>query len=174
MSGKSKNPKVKPIIKQTLSEYATSRTFSSSLVNRSKIVLLSLEGVSNREIAKVVGLHYNNVATWKKRFKEALPMLEALVLIEESKEKPNYSDLEKELKQVLADKPRPGTPSTITAEQVLKIMNLACQSPQDHGYEVSHWTHVLLAEAAVKIGMIDEISRSSIGRFLKDSRYTSS
>jgi len=165
---------ISEIVKRYLNSFANSRTMPSALVKRSIIVLQASEGKNNREIAKEVGLHYNNVATWKKRFLEVQPKLEEIEIFESAKEEPDYSILEVEIRIVLADKPRPGTPATITAEQVLKIMNLACQNPKDHGYEVSHWTHELLAKAAVKTGIIDVISRSSIGRFLKDSGYSSS
>jgi putative transposase len=162
-------------MQELLKKFAKSRTLPFALVKRSRIVLMASAGENNREIAKEVDLHHINVATWKNRFfLEAQPVLEALEMTETDKEEPNYSKLEEELRIVLSDKPRPGIPSTITAEEVIKIMNLACQNPEDHGYEVSHWTHVLLAEAAVKTGIVDEISRSSIGRFLKDSRYSPS
>jgi len=176
MSGKRVGKKfvISEKIKGILKSFANSRTLPFAMVKRSSIVLMASDGKNNREIAKEVGLHYINVAKWKNRFLESQSLLEALETIEADKEEPNYSKLEEELRIVLSDKPRPGTPPTITAEQVLKIMNLACQNPKDHGYEASHWTHVLLAEAAVKTGIIDEISRSSIGRFLKDSGYSSS
>jgi len=31
---------------------------------------------------------------------------------------------------VLADAPRPGTPATFTAEQIILIINLACRPPE--------------------------------------------
>lgn len=160
--------------KEILTSYSTSRTLPSSLVKRSNIILMASAGESNRMIGKTIGLHYNNVAPWKNRFLKKQAELEALEQFETDKEEPNFSKLEEEIQIVLSDIPRPGTPPTIGAEQVLKIMNLACQNPKDHGYEASHWTHVLLADAAVKTGIINEISRSSIGRFLKDSGYTTS
>ena len=154
-------------IKKLLKNFSKSRTLPSALVNRAKIILMASEGKNNREIAKESDLHYINVGIWRKRFLEEQSRLEALEMAEAAEEEPNYSMLEEELRIVLSDKPRPGTPPTITAEQVLKIMNIACQNPADHDHEVSHWTHKLLAEAVVKKKIIDEISPSSIGRILK-------
>ena len=41
-----------------------------SSVQRARIVLLAADGRSNRDIAETVGLHYNQVGLWRKRYEE--------------------------------------------------------------------------------------------------------
>ncbi len=70
-----------------------------------------------------MGLHYNNVAVWRKRFSQALPTL--------SEVEANTPDkLEAEIKQLPSDKQRSGHPTVFTAEHVMKIINLACCKPE--------------------------------------------
>jgi transposase len=45
-----------------------SGTVEARLVKRARIVLLAAEGTSNRDIADVVGLHYNQVGLWRTRY----------------------------------------------------------------------------------------------------------
>ncbi len=86
-----------------------------------------------------MGLHYNNVAVWRKRFSQTQPAL--------SEVEANTPDkLEAEIKQLLSDKQRSGHPTVFTAEQVMKIINLACCKPEDYGYEVSQWSLSLLVK----------------------------
>ena len=37
---------------------------------RARIVLLAADGVSNREIGATIGMHYNQVAVWRRRYAE--------------------------------------------------------------------------------------------------------
>ena len=63
---------------------------------------------------------------------------------------------------LLADAPRPGIAPTFTAEQVCQIIALAYEPPPAHG---SHWTRAALGEEAVKRGIVEQISCTTIGRF---------
>ena len=63
---------------------------------------------------------------------------------------------------LLADAPRPGIAPTFTAEQVCQIIALAYEPPPAHG---SHWTRAALGEEAVKRGIVEKISCTTIGRF---------
>ncbi len=58
-----------------LKTIANSRVLASGLVKRARIILLASKGTTNQEISNEVGLHYNNVAKWRKRFSEAMPTL---------------------------------------------------------------------------------------------------
>jgi transposase len=50
------------------------------------------------------------------------------------------------VKEALDDSPRPGCPSTITAEARTFVTDLACRKPKDLGYPHEVWTTRLLAE----------------------------
>jgi putative transposase len=51
-----------------LTEWAASRSLPHSLVQRSEAVLLSAGGMSNRDIAREIGLSHEMVGHWRKRF----------------------------------------------------------------------------------------------------------
>jgi len=64
----------------------------------------------------------------------------------------------------LEDQPISGRPVTISGEERAKITALACsQAPE--GY--SQWTLRLLAEKAVELELVEEISHTHVGRILK-------
>ena len=137
-----------------------SRSLPESLVKRAKIVILASQGISNQIICQKVGLHYNNVATWRTRFLQALPFLQEIEDSEPEK-------LEAEIHKILSDKKRSGAPSKFTSEQILAVIDLACKAPCDFGYEVSQWSLPLLVTEIQKQKIADRISAKSVSRFLK-------
>ncbi len=153
-------PALSERIEGVLKSIANSRVLPSGQVTRSRIILLASHGATNQDISKEVGLHYNNVAKWRKRFLEALPILTEVEVNAPDK-------LEDEIKEILSDKKRSGHPTVFTAEQVLKIVNLACCKPEDYGYEVSQWSLSLLVKEIEKQGIADHISEKTVSRFLK-------
>ena len=68
-------PVLSDAMKNILSAFSKSRSLPLGLVKRASIVLLASQGELNQNIASQVGLHYNNVATWRSRFLAALPAL---------------------------------------------------------------------------------------------------
>jgi transposase len=143
-----------------LNRFSKSRTLPASLVKRSQIILMSAEGETNQKIAVKVGLHYDNVATWRTRFLANLPKLIELEASVPEK-------LPDETVRILSDKKRPGVPSKFTQEQIMRIINLACKHPQEYGYEVSQWSLTLLVKEIIKSGIADRISEKTVSRFLK-------
>jgi hypothetical protein len=65
---------------------------------------------------------------------------------------------------LLADKPRPGCPGTFTPEQICQILAVACEKPPEH---LSHWTRPELVREVTRRGIVEQISETSLGRFLK-------
>ena len=64
----------------------------------------------------------------------------------------------------LEDKPIPGRPVTISGEERAKVTALACsEAPEGH----SQWSLRLLAEKAVELELVEEISHTHVGRILK-------
>ena len=64
----------------------------------------------------------------------------------------------------LYNRPRPGRPIKIQAEQRDQITILACENPPD-GH--SQWSLRLLADKIVELGYCDEISHTQVGKILK-------
>lgn len=147
-------------IKMYLLSLSRSRSLPESLVKRSKIILLASQGSSNQIISQKVGLHYNHVATWRNRFLQALPFLQEI-------EASTPEKLEEEIRRILSDRKRSGTPPKFTSEQILAIIDLACKSPCDFGYEGSQWSLPLLVTEIQKQKIADRISAKSVSRFLK-------
>ena len=64
----------------------------------------------------------------------------------------------------LDDKPIPGRPMTISGEERAKITALACsEAPEGH----SQWSLRLLAEKAVELELVEQISHTHVKRILK-------
>jgi hypothetical protein len=70
----------------------------------------------------------------------------------------------------LSDKPRPGCPGKFTAEQICQIMNAACETPEESGLPLSHWTLSELASELVRRKIVESISTSQLCVFLKSGR----
>lgn len=153
-------PVLSDAMKSILSAFSKSRSLPSGLVKRAGIVLLASQGELNQNIASQVGLHYNNVATWRSRFLAALPALRKIEMDDPEK-------LEDEIRAVLSDKKRPGAPSVFTPDQIMRIIDPACSNPNDFGYEVSQWSLPLSVAEIKKQGIAEQISEKSVSRFLK-------
>ncbi|MCQ1531286.1 helix-turn-helix domain-containing protein [Lutispora saccharofermentans] len=113
-----------------LNSFSSSRSLPSSLVKRSKIILLASQGTTNLEIAEIIDLHYTNVATWRNRFLHRLPVLREIEIS-------TPENLQGEIIKILTDEKRPGASHKFTPEQIMKIIDLACKNPRELGYEVS-------------------------------------
>ena len=135
-----------------------------SLVRRAQIVLFADDGHSNTQIVQRLGVVPNTVTLWRSRWQAALPRLEAIEA--EGDEK----GLSQAIEAILADAPRPGTPSTFTPEQVVQIVAVSLEAPEECGRPVSHWTPNELADEAVRRGIVERISPRTAGRFLKGER----
>ena len=105
---------------------------------------------NNNEIAQVLGIVTQDITKWTKRWVQS-----------------DIKDVEERLK----DKARSGRPSRITAEQWCNIMALACETPESYGVPITHWSHSTLTNEILKQGIVDEISMSHVGDFLKKQNY---
>jgi len=95
-------------------------------VERSRIILLSADGVPSAEQARRLGVDAQRVGRWRRRWADAEGRLE-----EAERAGASDKDLAKLVADVLADTDRPGTPATFTAEQLAQIIGVACEPPAD-------------------------------------------
>ena len=107
-----------------LEEIAKAHTESQQLIQRAKITLLAFAKNSNEEIAVQVGLNRQQVGVWRRRWADSF---DALVAIECRETR---ATLKRSIGQVLSDAPRSGSPGKFTPEQVIKILAVACESPE--------------------------------------------
>jgi transposase len=104
------------------------------------IALLELDrGRTLTEVASIVGATKQTVSTWAKKYQAS-----GLTF--------------------LTDKARPGRPRVIDGLSRAKITALAC-SAAPAGY--ARWSLRLLADKAVTLELVDDISHTEVGRILK-------
>ncbi len=129
------------------------------IVGRAKIILKLAAGENNSQIARQLEIDRSTVLTWRGRWREEWERLKVQVC----GAKPLLSLVE----EVLRDKPRAGAPSIFAAEEIVQIIAISCEKPEDSGRPISHWTARELADEALKRQIVGRISRRSVGRFLK-------
>jgi transposase len=144
-----------------LTRIASSRTQQRVHIERAKIVLACTEIKSNTEVGKDLNVHGNTVNKWRERWRSAK---KKLALIDEAETGLNYT---RKLLSILSDEPRVGAPLKFTAEQLCKIMSVACERPEDLGLPISHWSLNSLRNELIKRGIVDNISHSRLAHFLK-------
>lgn len=175
-----RGPKPPPIVLtptqlDALQRLARRQRSPQRLVRRVRIILEAASGTNNAQIARLLGIDRGQVRTWRKRWLESSPRLQEATQREE-KEKAGDDDeststssgalIMAVIEEVLADEPRSGTPPTFSAEQVVRMVALACEDPRDCGRPVTQWTTPELADEAVKRGIVGSVSARSVGRFL--------
>lgn len=157
---------LRPRQKALLENIVTSRTVRSDHRQRAKLILLFDEGFSNTQAGKAVGLKNRQAGTWRSRW-----LLNQVKLVEvetNGHAKPN--SLRNVVEAVLSDLPRPGAPPTFSAEQISKILAVACEVPQQSDIPLSHWSLPALREEVIKRKIVENISTSKLQVFLKSGR----
>lgn len=114
-----------------------SRTVEARAAQRARLVLLAADGWSNREIGETIGMHYNQVGTWRKRYTEF-----------------GLAGLE--------DEERSGRPHVYDHDDVLLLVKLVTEDPPEGA---TRWTMEALAEAMATHGV--PISASQAWRICK-------
>ncbi len=146
-----------------LSDIVRSRTARSDHRQRANLILLFAQGLSNTKAGKTVELKKRQAGIWRNRW---LSNEEKLLNIETSEHsKPN--SLKIAIEEVLSDLPRPGAPVTFSAEQVSKILAVACEDPKDCGLPLSSWSLTSLQQQVIERDIVKTISTSKLHDFLK-------
>jgi transposase len=130
--------------------------------DRNQLNKMVKKGTSKaREIARAKVLLYSDVGKAPTYVSEALELTKRT--IQNIKER--Y--LEGGIPKAIMDAPRPGQPTKFDGKQRAKITALACTEAPE-GY--AKWSLSLLADKAVEIGIVDEISRAHEARILKKTK----
>jgi putative transposase len=142
---------VTPAERTDLDALTRRHTAGQQLVVRARIVLAAADGHPNGQIAQALGVSRETVRLWRQRWRElaGVPLAELSVA------------------ERLADAPRPGRPTRITAEQRCQLVALACTAPATHGRPLSQWSGRDLAAALVEQGIVAQISPRHAARLLK-------
>lgn len=126
--------------REKLERITRSGDLKARKLNRCRILLLASQGKKKKEIAGIVNVVYQTVSAICQRYKEG------------------------GLDNALTERTRSGAPSKFTGKQKAKITALAC-SPAPEGY--GKWTMRLLADCAVELTIVDEISHDTVATLLK-------
>ena len=70
--------------------------------------------------------------------------------------------------ETLSDAPRSGRPADFEPEELLGIIAIACEDPEDSDRPLSHWTAKEVRREAIARGVVKEISQRSVARFLAE------
>ena len=129
---------------RVLSELVRKGISSARSLKRAMVLLKFAEGLSGHAIAEHLDLCLPTVYQVRTRYQQA------------------------GLQAALGDKPRPGGKPKFDGAICAKITALACsQAPQ--GY--SRWSLRLLADKAVELGLVEEVSHDSVKRILKKTSF---
>jgi putative transposase len=121
---------------------------------RGRMVLAAAAGVNQSTIAAQLGTTITTVRYWRRRWRgfQEIPLPELSV------------------EERLAAAPRSGTPARITADQVCRIVGLACELPAASERPISQWTGREVAAAVMKRGIVERISPRHAARILRIGR----
>jgi putative transposase len=154
-----------PVQQTLLQRLVRQHTADQRLVRRA-LILLALAADPNVEVtARRLGLTRLTVRHWRDRWLQAAPVLQ-----QAEQEHATPSALLDLLEQTLADAPRPGAPATFSPEQIVQVVAVACEPPEQSGRPIDHWTNRELADEVKKRRLVPDISPRSVGRFLKGGR----
>jgi transposase len=123
-------PTVPPLVitdeeRAELQRRVRAHTTPQRAAKRARVVLLAADGVPNRQLAPIVGMHQHTVAHWRRRF-------------------------ESERLAGLEDRQRPGRPPVYGHDERLRILATVTEEPPD---PASHWSHSQLAKELADMGI---------------------
>ena len=144
-----------------LERMTRSSTCLQALAQRARVILQAFAGDDNEAIADCLRCERHAVGIWRRRWQRAFSKL---VLIECCEKE---SALIAAIEETLHDAERSGSPAKFSAEQVTRILAVACEPPEDSGRPVTHWTSRELADEVRKRAIVGSISARHVGRFLK-------
>jgi hypothetical protein len=133
-----------------------------ALALRVRLILGAAGGQRNEPLARQLGCTPKTARKWRFRWAAAEAHL--------ARADEDPPALERAIAAALADAPRAGAPATFTAEQIVRIIDLACRPPEHFARPVTAWTPRELAAEAVKQGIVAAISPRSVERFLGRGR----
>jgi putative transposase len=157
-----------PTVRALLQQICQRQTASQRLVRRAQLLLALADHPSVAHVARQLRLTRTTVRLWRERWLQSLPTFPHA----EPEGAATAAHQLAWLEACLDDAPRPGAPATFTPEQIVQIVALACEPPEQSGRPISHWTARELADEAQKRQIVPHISTRSVGLFLKSGRFT--
>lgn len=136
--------KLKRKDKVNLEQLVRKGSNKARVITRARVLLLSHAGKTPTEICE----HLN---------------IKALRTVQNIKERYLSGGLD----NALFDSPRPGAPTKFEGKHRAELTALACtEAPEGH----AKWSLRLLADKAVELGIVEEISHNQLGNILKKTK----
>lgn len=136
---------------QGLEQLVRRHSTRQQIALRARVVLQAAAGKNNAEIAQALSISIDVVRRWRRRWLTLQPMALTDLRVEER----------------LEDLPRPGAPPRLTADQICRIEEVACEKPEKSGRPISQWTGREIAEELIQRGIVESISARHASRLLK-------
>ena len=157
---------VSPAQRDVLQRIQRQQTADQRLVRRASLILALAAQPCIDAVARQLGLTRVTVRAWRDRW------LEVMEVLRRAEQEQTPQQFRRLVEMILDDAPRPGKPATFTPEQIVQIIAVACEPPEQSGRPISHWTSRGLADEVQKRGIVAKISPRSVGRFFKRGRVT--
>jgi len=138
-----------------LERLVSNHNVGQQTAQRARIILKAGEGKNHAEIAAELGISVDMAYLWRSRWMTLAPIELADLSVEER----------------LEDLPRPGAPQRLTADQVCRMEQLACEAPEKAGRPISQWTGREIADEMIKRGIVESISPRHAARLLKRGAF---
>jgi len=151
--------------RQLLEHWIRCPTLPQRLIIRCRILVALDDGNPKYQIAREVGKDIKVVRKWSNRWEHInveLSHLETTSI--------KLRDYRLRVARALSDAARRGRPISFTAEQVVRIIAMACEVKDASDEATSQWTRSELVWEAAQRGIVDRISKSTVGRFLGEAR----
>lgn len=142
--------------RQALEKLAARHTTGQQQAQRARIILKAAEGKNNTTIAREVRQSVDMVRLWRRRWLALQGIGEADLSVAER----------------LEDLPRAGAPSRLSADQMCRIEQMACEAPERVGRPISQWTGREIADEIMRQGIVETISPRHAARLLKRGRFS--
>jgi transposase len=140
-------------------------TAPQRLVRRAQMILMLAAGKTFNQVARALGGVRHAVYKWCNRWRT-----QAWRLAEMEAQACPDRVLSRVLEGLLMDAYRAGKPATFSPEQIVKLIAVACEQPQDCGRPIRRWSSRELAAEVVKRGIVKTIARSTVSQLLKEAK----
>jgi transposase len=147
---------------EVLRQLSLSRIVGKGIVTRAKIILMAFEKNDNQTISRRLQICHKTVGIWRRRWRDSFLALLQMQFTE------NTAAFQRATIECLSDAPRSGSPGKFTPEQIVGLIGIACEPPENSGRPVTSWTGKELAHESQKRGIVDSISVSHANRILRE------
>lgn len=162
MCGKAAKVSLTVRMHDILQQLSTSRNIGHAVMTRARFILMAFQKDENQTIADRWGVCAKTVGLWRRRWRDSFDALLQMQFTETD------AGFRRAIIACLSDAPRSGSPGTFAPEQIVGLIGIACEPPENSGRPVTSWTGPELADEAQKRALVDSISAGHVNRILRE------